>query len=549
MWGVGLTRFGWPATTHNSCPSVRAVQGGEWVRRLVPALVLAWLVVGAVSAQAFTLISGRTTLSVTPTQAVRGAYFTFVGQYLFPSSCPTGAAPLVLIFNFYWDKTSSSPTIWTKTVSTCTVIPGYWYYDTGRSPRMLPPSGRDAVGQHTLEVDVINAATGGQMPNGTQTAYYIVLADPAPPPPTPIPAPKPTPPRCYAEGHTKACPSPSAVDCAHPPTAALPPGAARGGMAALLLGGVLAGGLPLGAAAMVLFPGIRPKRDRWVRLAALFGLGSLMLLTTTCAIPVPKAVASPSAAAASVTVGALEVTPDCRGYWMAGTNGRIYPFGNAAGFGSAGGTGQNKPIVDMEATPDGGGYWLVASDGGILPFGTAAGYGSNGNITLNKPIVAMENTPDGAGYWLVAADGGIFPFGDAVGYGSTGNVQLKKPIVDMEATPDGGGYWLVAADGGIFPFGDAVGYGSPGNVQLKKPIVGMEATSDGHGYWLVGSDGGIFPFGDAAGYGSTGSASLVSPIVGMEATPDGHGYWLIAADGGVFPFGDAPSLGSPAGHL
>jgi hypothetical protein len=515
----------------------------------VPALVLAWLAAGVVSAQAFTLVQGRTTLSVTPVQGLATANFTVVGQYLFGTACPPPTAALVLNFNFYWDKASSTTPIWTKSVSTCTVAPGYWYYDTGRSPRLLPPSGRDALGQHILEVDVINAATGAQQPNGTQTAYYTIVAPPPSPIPSPIPTPSPTPPPCYVEGHTRACPAPTAVDCAHPPTAALPPGATRGGMAALMFGSALAGGLPLGVAAMVLFPGIRPKRDRWARLAALVGLGSLLLLTTTCAMPVSKAVASPSAAAASVTVGALEVTPDCRGYWMAGSNGGIYSFGNAAGFGSAGNVRLNKPIADMEATPDGGGYWLVAADGAVFPFGDAAGFGSTGDIRLNQPIIAMENTPDGAGYWLVASDGGIFPFGDAAGFGSTGNTRLNKPIVDIEATPDGGGYWLVAADGRIFPFGDAVGYGSTGNVQLKKPIVGMEGTPDGHGYWLVGSDGGIFPFGDAVGYGDTGSANLASPIVGMEATPDGHGYWLIAADGGVFPFGDAPSLGSPAGHL
>jgi hypothetical protein len=44
----------------------------------------------------------------------------------------------------------------------------------------------------------------------------------------------------------------------------------------------------------------------------------------------------------------------------------------------------------MAATPDGGGYWLVASDGGIFPFGDAGGFGSTGGIQLNQPIVAMS---------------------------------------------------------------------------------------------------------------------------------------------------------------
>src|SRR5258708_5150688 len=126
------------------------------------------------------------------------------------------------------------------------------------------------------------------------------------------------------------------------------------------------------------------------------------------------------------------------------------------------------------------GYYLVASDGGVFPFGGAVGYGSTGGLRLNRPIVAMAVTPSGHGYWLVASDGGIFPFGDAGGFGSLGNVRLNAPIVGIAVTPSGKGYWLVASDGGIFPFGDAGGFGSTGNVRLNKPIVGMSATRTRH---------------------------------------------------------------------
>ena len=43
----------------------------------------------------------------------------------------------------------------------------------------------------------------------------------------------------------------------------------------------------------------------------------------------------------------------------------------------------------MAATPDGQGYWLVASDGGIFNYGDAAFYGSTGGTPINKPIVGM----------------------------------------------------------------------------------------------------------------------------------------------------------------
>ena len=79
--------------------------------------------------------------------------------------------------------------------------------------------------------------------------------------------------------------------------------------------------------------------------------------------------------------------------------------------------------MGIAATPDGEGYWLVGSDGGIFSFGDAKFYGSTGALHLNEPIVGMAVTGDGEGYWLVGSDGGIFTFGDAKFYGSTGAVH------------------------------------------------------------------------------------------------------------------------------
>jgi hypothetical protein len=241
--------------------------------------------------------------------------------------------------------------------------------------------------------------------------------------------------------------------------------------------------------------------------------------------------------------GWLHDPTDPQGYWLTGSDGGIFPYGFAAGYGTLGNLRLNQPIVGMAATPDGSGNWLVAADGGIFPFGSAGGYGSTGAIHLNKPIVGMAATPDGRGYWLVASDGGIFPFGNAGGYGSTGGIHLNQPIVGMTGTPDGRGYWLVASDGGIFPFGDAAGYGSTGGIHLNQPIVGMAATHDGGGYWLVARDGGMFPFGPAAaGYGSAAGVATAA-VVGIAATADGRGYWVVSKDGNVYPYGDARDYG------
>ncbi len=245
---------------------------------------------------------------------------------------------------------------------------------------------------------------------------------------------------------------------------------------------------------------------------------------------------------------AMAASKSGQGYRIAGSDGGIFSYGDAAFYGSTGNIHLNKPVVGMASTPDGHGYWLVASDGGIFSFGDAGFHGSTGNLVLNEPVVAMASTPDGHGYWLVASDGGVFSFGDAKFYGSTGNIHLNKPVVGMASTPDGHGYWLVASDGGIFSFGDAGFHGSTGNIHLNKPVVGMAPTSDGQGYWLVASDGGIFSFGDAGFHGSAGALILNEPVVGMASTPDGHGYWLVAADGGIFAYGDAKFFGSRGGQ-
>ncbi len=162
------------------------------------------------------------------------------------------------------------------------------------------------------------------------------------------------------------------------------------------------------------------------------------------------------------------------------------------------------------------GLWLAGSDGGIFSFGDAAFHGSTGGMHLNKPIVAMAATTTGKGYWLCASDGGIFAYGDAKFYGSTGAMRLNKPIVAMAATPTGKGYWLCASDGGIFAYGDAKFYGSTGAIRLNQPIVAMGATVTGKGYWLCASDGGIFAYGDARFRGAmlptTAKAVRIRPL-------------------------------------
>ena len=141
-------------------------------------------------------------------------------------------------------------------------------------------------------------------------------------------------------------------------------------------------------------------------------------------------------------------------------------------------------------------FWLAGTDGNVWNFGDTSSYGSVAGLPLNHPIVAMTLTNDSEGYWLVASDGGVFAFGDAPYFGSTGGIHLNNPIVGMAATPDGLGYWLVASDGGIFAFGDAPFYGSTASDPSPDPAEKVVPDPSGQGYWIEDQNGAAYPFGE-----------------------------------------------------
>jgi hypothetical protein len=206
---------------------------------------------------------------------------------------------------------------------------------------------------------------------------------------------------------------------------------------------------------------------------------------------------------------------------------------------------QAAPVAGIASTP-GQGYWVAGSDGGVFAYGDAGFSGSLGGQSLNKPVVGIAAVPDGQGYWLASGDGGIFAFGSAGFFGSLGGSPLNKPVVGIAAAPDGKGYWLVSSNGGVFAFGSAQFHGSLGDRSLNAPIVAIAAAPDSNGYWLTAADGGVFGFGSARFFGAMATARLNGPVVGIARTSTGGGYWLVAADGGVFTFGDAQFRGSPA---
>ena len=200
------------------------------------------------------------------------------------------------------------------------------------------------------------------------------------------------------------------------------------------------------------------------------------------------------------------------------------------------------------------GYWLVGSDGGIFTFGNAQFYGSTGSLVLQRPVVGITTTADRGGYWLDASDGGVFSFGDTQFYGSIPGLgihpygsglpnSLNAPIVGMVPSFDDHGYFMVASDGGVFAFGDAKFAGSCYSVGgCAGAAVAVMPDASGNGYWLVTNLGAVYGFGDAPYLGAPGNTG--SQITSAVRTPDGGGYWILDAAGNVHGYGDAPDLGN-----
>ena len=238
------------------------------------------------------------------------------------------------------------------------------------------------------------------------------------------------------------------------------------------------------------------------------------------------------------------------GYYVLGSDGAIFAYGNAPYAGSVPDVGLRIDAVLMTLTPTQNGYWIAGRDGGIFSFGDAAYYGSVPGLRLPAAVTAIDlkPTPSGKGYWILGADGGIFSFGDAKFFGSLPGVGVRNRAVRLVPTVTGNGYWILGADGGIFSFGDARFFGSVPGVGVRATGISMARNINGNGYWILGADGGILSFGDAPFYGSVPGMALCGSVTGVQLspTPGGAGYYVVSDRGRVFAFGDAPHLGEPA---
>jgi hypothetical protein len=227
------------------------------------------------------------------------------------------------------------------------------------------------------------------------------------------------------------------------------------------------------------------------------------------------------------------------GYWAIGSDGKVYPFGDATKAGEP--ASASLSIVDIDAAPHGTGYWALDNKGVVTAFGPVH-YGNVTDLKSGERAVSLSSTPTGAGYWVFTNKGRAIAFGDAKkDIGDVSKLPLNGEILDSAAMPSGNGYFLVAADGGVFALGDAKYQGSMADTKLNKPVLSIVPDPDGEGYWLVASDGGVFAF-KAPFRGSTGSMTLQKPMTGM--VPFGNGYLMVAEDGGVFVYSDRQFSGS-----
>ncbi len=239
------------------------------------------------------------------------------------------------------------------------------------------------------------------------------------------------------------------------------------------------------------------------------------------------------------------VPPRRSGYWMLGSDGKVYAYGQAAHLGDPSAVlPADVKVVHLEPTPSGNGYWILDSRGGVYAFGDASAPGSVvvSQLKPGEKVTSLSATPSAKGYWVFTNRGRAMAFGDATPFGDMSGIPLNGPVLGSVATPSGRGYYMVASDGGVFAFGDAKFRGSMGATKLNSPVESLVPTADGAGYWLVAGDGGIFAFDSAPFRGSMGATRLNQPVVGMVRY--GNGYLMVGADGGVFNFSDRAFAGS-----
>ncbi len=177
-----------------------------------------------------------------------------------------------------------------------------------------------------------------------------------------------------------------------------------------------------------------------------------------------------------------------------GSDGGVFVF-HGGFYGSLPGLGIHVDnVVGIAPAANYGGYYLVGSDGGVFSFGDTAYEGSLPGLGIHvNDVVGIVPSSDDKGYFLVGADGGVFSFGDTAYEGSLPGLGVHvDDVTGIAATPSNTGYWVLQANGQVTGFGDA-----PDLAQLSPlpeasgatRYVAIASTSNGQGYWAMNNFG------------------------------------------------------------
>jgi hypothetical protein len=220
----------------------------------------------------------------------------------------------------------------------------------------------------------------------------------------------------------------------------------------------------------------------------------------------------------------ISPTSSDTGYWLVASDGGVFSFGNAGFYGSVPGIGLapaqssspkrlNAPIAGIVPTADQKGYFMVGSDGGVFSFGDGKFEGSCPGIGgCAGAAVAVMPDATGKGYWIVTAVGDVYSFGDAVYHGGPG--PQSAPVTAAVRTPSGNGYLILLANGTVYAYGDAVKRGGPvGVAGAANPATAIFTTSDGGGYWVATANGAVYNYGDAPNDGGMSGSRLNGSII------------------------------------
>jgi 3-phytase len=119
-------------------------------------------------------------------------------------------------------------------------------------------------------------------------------------------------------------------------------------------------------------------------------------------------------------------------------------------------TGTAPPAPSSDPTPRPSGYWMLGSAGRVYAFGDARPLGDPAGIRHPNRAVDLEPTPSGQGYWVVDATGAVFAYGDAARLGGVAApLAPGEEVTSLSAAPSGHGYWIFTNLGRVVPIGDA----------------------------------------------------------------------------------------------